>query len=200
MVYCGNQEYLIVKNVENNRIIYAEHYTNGYTFWPYGDIRWEIDEDGEDVLVDDRIYIFHDHDGLLTLMDGCEEDVKQDGEEDSIIIKGFVRKAGFFRGDVHIEHRTVKYKRDKTQQKQRSYDPFGAIHEFNCEMVVVEDTKNELFERWKSQDKCRIFMEDGSDNPQHPKHNEWLESKKLSFDFFIEEKSWDTYNYENVYF
>ena len=67
-VNCGNQYFLIVETVEDRKVIYGEIHTNGYCYFPSGKIYWEQDQNGEDILVDDRMYVFLERDGLLTLM------------------------------------------------------------------------------------------------------------------------------------
>ena len=98
---------------------------------------------------------------------------------------------------MHVEHRLVKYKRNIAHQKIRSSNETG---EFNCEMVVTDDIQKELFQRWKSQDKCRIFSYDGNLSPYQPKLNEWLSGNEMSHDRFNEELPWNEYNCNGIYY
>lgn len=177
-VYCGSDYYLIVKT-NNGKVIFAEYYWNGYTDWPLGIVAWE----NNDIFVDDRIYLFYEKDGLLSLMNSSNYfsyEYYKNFEILNIIKESFYDTPMFWRDEIHLEHRLVKYKRNETQIKPRSYDPYGRKTEFNCELEVIEDIQNEYFKRWKSQDKCRIFTN----------LNGWN----------IQEKSWDSYKVENVYY
>jgi len=214
-VYCGSDDYLIIKTVNDNKAIYADYYWNGYCDWPCGKLYWEQDDNGDDVFVEDRVYLFYKPlngpgAGSLALMNGSE----YCGDElvvEKIIKECFDDAPMFWKDEIYLDHRLVKYKRDMTQQNPRSYQPHGHNTEFNCEMVVVENIQSDLFKCWKAQDKCRMFVKDWAQNPCHPDHSEWLETKQtryelykqgktMSDNWFIQEKSWDDYKRENVYY
>jgi hypothetical protein len=210
MVYCGNQDYLIIKTTDSNEIIYASIISNGFTFFNDFDIYWQNSEE-DDILVYDITYSFLYDNGQLALIDA--EEILYEGIDEKPNYLGYslmVKKE-----DIYQEHRLIKYKRDYTQQNKQSYSPFGHIKEFNCEMVVVDDIQGEtckcsfftltshpcscftskIFKKWKQQEKRRIYVKDSPDNPQHPKHSEWLDSKDYNFidyDWFITETPWQS--------
>ena len=208
-VYCGNQDYLIVSTVEDRKVIYAEIHTNGYTFWPYGKVYWETDQNGEDILVDDRVYLFFERNGQLVLMEGDEQTVSEEQIFDNCFkdktSPGFdsivMNAHEFSKNDVHIEHRLVKYKRDPTKQTPKTYE---TDIQFNCEMVVTEDSQGDLFKRWRQQDTCQIYlMESPYFYEQHPKREAFLNAEKDKTElprphlaWFIKIEPWDEYNWE----
>lgn len=218
-VYCGSSDYLIVKT-DTGQVIYAQEYWNGYCDWPCGKLYWNENDE----LVDDRIYLFYEpkKNDQLSLMNGSAYYGDDLSNQNDDFIKGklikecFDNAPMFWKDEIHVEHRLVKYKRDTSQQKMSSYEPFGYKTEFNCELVVINDIQGPLFRRWKSQDKCRIFLNDWASNPFHPNHDEWIISKpklsdlykifnsykgpNMSYEWFVQEKPWTEYNNDNVYY
>jgi len=205
MVYCGSDDYLVVRTTDDNRVIYADVHTNGYTIWPYGRLYWSTDENGKDILVDDRLYLFYERNGLLALMSGDE----QCCSDDKIIDECFTDAPRFWRDEVHMERRVIKYRHDPSQQNSRSYYPHGHKTDFNCELVIVDDNPGELFKRWRCQEKCRIYLRASPDNPSHPKHQEWITLSReerlkspllCRFEWIIQEEPWTNYAYDGIYY
>lgn len=176
-VWCGGDLELVVKLTNGNRVVYAEIHTDGFTMRLDGNVTWEIDANGNDILVVDNEFDFIERDGSLILVDCCDIDGMQ------------------------TEHRLVRYMHDPSQSKPCSYDPMGHKTDFNCEMVISGEHHGELFERWRKQDKCKIYLEDYPNNPYHPKHDEFSkqskEEQQASFrsSWFIQQRPWSDYDY-----
>lgn len=201
-LYCGNPDYLIVKKVEGGQVIYAELYDNGFTYWPYGKVYWE-ENVKEDILVDDRIYLFETDGGLLALLHGSEYYDEGEGcnelKASDFLDVCFVG-ASINVNNVSLEHRMVKYAINFDQEKPRVYYPLGEEVHFTCKLFVVEDSSGDLFKQWRSQQKCRIMLNDSSYNKYHPLHKEYLATKKLRFSWFTKEVPWDEFKYDNTYY
>lgn len=76
--------------------------------------------------------------------------------------------------DVYQEHRLIKYKRDMKQKNQQYYEPNGHTTSFNCEMIVVDDIKGDLFKKWKLQEQCIIYTTGNIiDNSKNLKRSDW---------------------------
>jgi hypothetical protein len=167
-VFHGSADYLIVKT-NIGTIIYADIYYNEYTFWPYGQVYWDLDA-YVDTLVDDRIYLFIEKNGKLILLEGQEQYDKTKNTIDDLMGQCFCH-CPINKNNVLAEHRIVKYQLDPCRMNTSFYMPFNRKTEFNSKMCTVQDIQGDLFKKWKSQDKCYTYS--FSSNRWNINSNSW---------------------------
>lgn len=189
--------FLINKN--DDTIISANRISNGYTSSNLIEFKWDLDANKEDILIEERKYPFYENNGEIILIDSNE--VTYD-----LINNLFVELPISNINNFRLETRLIKYKRHSSLNIPKIYKGWYAI-EYNHEMLVYEDTKGDYFKRWRNQNKCKILVKEYPNNPQHPKHKEWLMSThnnlgygSLGLEWFIEETEWTIYQNQYVYY